>query len=111
MFRVNKQLPFYFFSNMMFLSCVMITFISNVFIYLSFYSCKSSEFGLYNNFINKSTSIALHSISLNSSKVFSLNSLLLVFISLFIIFMFIIVLSCNIINYVQLLLVISFKKA
>ena len=95
-FKLNKQLPFYYFSNIMFLSCVIITFISNVFLYLSFYCCKSSEFGLYNNFVNKSTRFILNSIATSSSNLFSLNSLLIIFMSLFIIFIFIIILLCNI---------------
>ena len=107
MFTLNKQLPFYFFSNMIFLSCVTITLISNMFIRVSFYSCKSSEFGLYNDFINGSTSVILNSISLNSSKLFSLNSLLLVFMSFFIVLVFIIVLLCSIAYYVQFLFVES----
>lgn len=95
-FKLNKQIPFYYFSNIIFLSCVIITFMSNVFLQISFYCSKSSEFGLYNNFVNKSTNLLLNSISLSSSNLFSINSLLIIFMSFFMVFIFLIILLCNI---------------
>lgn len=110
MFKFNRQLPFYFFSNMMFLSCFLLTFISSVFLKSSFYFCKSSEFGIFRKFINETTSNVFITLRLFTFKLFSTNTLLVVFTSFFIVFIMLFILSYNIIHYVQLLLVISFKK-
>lgn len=95
----------------MFLSCVSITFISNTFLLRSFNFCKSSEFGIFNNFINNSIFSVITVARIFSFKLFSLNSLLIVFISSFLLLFMFVLLLCNINYYVQLLLVISFKKS
>lgn len=107
LFKVNKSKVSFYFSNMIFLSCVIITFISNVFINSRFYFCKSSEFGLFNSILNSDLPKSISSISLSFYKLFSINSLLISFLAMFFILFLLLFLLCNIIYYVQLLLVTS----
>lgn len=110
-FKINKQIPFYYFSNIIFLSCFLITFISNIFLSRMFNSCKSVEFGVLNNFINKSSSSVLSYTRITSFKLFSLNSLFIVFVFSFFMFFILTILLYNINYYVQLLLVISSNQS
>jgi hypothetical protein len=93
------------------LSCLIITFSSNIFLLISFYSCKSVEYGVFNWFINNSLYRSCTAISFSLFKILSSNVLLLVFVSSFLtLFLFLALLSNNINNYMQLLLALSLKE-
>ena len=80
LFRFFSNKVSFYFSNIMFLSCFMITLMSNFFVYLSFYSCKSLEYGRFNFFLNSGVRKISSSIASLVFKVFSINSLFMIFI-------------------------------
>lgn len=84
LFSVKTQRVSYYFSNIMFLSCVMITLSSNMFLSLSFYSCKSIEYGLFNFRLNAGLRGLASSFSVFLFKLFSVNSLYIIFVSRFV---------------------------
>ncbi len=90
LFNVRNQFISFYFSNMMMLSCFIITLISNIFLHLSFKMCKSSEYGAFRSFLNSSTERIISSLSLLFFKIFSLNSLnLVIMFSLLFVFLYI----------------------
>lgn len=89
LFNIKIQGVSYFFSNIMFLSCVIITLMSNLFVYISFYSCKASEYGLFNFTLNSGLYQVSSSIAGFVYKIFSVNSLYMIFVSRFIFLAFI----------------------
>jgi hypothetical protein len=89
LFNIKNQAVSYFFSNIIFLSCVMITLISNLFVYISFYSCKASEYGLFNFSLNYGLYQVSSSVAGFVYKIFSVNSLYIIFVSRFIFLAFI----------------------
>ena len=111
LFKLNQTKVSYYFSNIIFLSCVIITFMSNSFLASRFYSCKSSEFGLFSWALNKNLPDIVSSVRLSLYKLFSINSLFIAFVSVFFVFFLLLLLLCNIIYYVQLLLVTSHTQA
>ena len=107
-FKVFNQKLTYYFSNIIFLSCFIITLISNFYFHLSYQASKSVEYGVLNWFSN----IAVPSIFSNTLfllvKISSVRSSFLVSISTFLVIIIFLLLSCNINNYMQLLTVKSF---
>jgi NADH-ubiquinone oxidoreductase chain 5 len=88
--KPSNPLLLFFFSNIMLLSCLIITLISNLYLKITFFSVKSFEQGFLDNVLNKSTSRAFTVVSSVVFKLLNLNSLLLSFFTLstFIFFMF-----------------------
>ena len=97
-FRVDSKFAFYYFSNMIFLSVVSMAIVSNLFLNLTYYLSKSSEFGLYRWLLNNSFVEKLRFLGLFSFKTFSLPSFTIVLISFYSLILFCCLL-CNIIKY------------
>lgn len=108
--KPNHVKVLYYFSNIIFLSCVMITFMSNTFLNSRFYSCKSSEFGVFRWLLNNNMPSSLSYMRLSLYKLFSVNSLLIAFLSVFFVLFLLFLLLCNIKYYLQLLLVTSHSR-
>lgn len=71
----NQFFNFYF-SNIIFLSCFIITLISNFYVKISFNLSKSVEYGIFNSFLNKNVSLLFSSLSVWLFKFSSINSIL-----------------------------------
>jgi len=61
--RLHDQPRNFYFSNIIFLSCLLTRVSSNLYISISFLMVKTSESGFYDNFLNKSTSKILLNVS------------------------------------------------
>ena len=101
----------YYFSNIMFLSNLILSFASNLYYNMGFYLVKSLEFGLLNYSLNGYVSTSFFYISrlVLSLSVLSPIKVLLYRIG-FVLFIFILILLNNIIYYVWLLLIISLNE-
>lgn len=97
LFKRNNRKVSYYFSNIIFLSCVIITLRCNVFLTSRFYSAKSSEFGLFNWTLNRNIPNIMSSIRFSLYKLFSINTLLIAFLSAFFVLILLFLLLCNII--------------
>lgn len=104
LFRVVAQGISYYFSNIIILSCFIITLISNLYLKSSLLLCKSSEFGFINYFLNSSSLRTMSFMRIYIYKIFSLNSLSVIFFTFLMFGFFFFILLYNIINYMQLLL-------
>ena len=106
-FMPNNKLISYYFSNIMFLSCFMMTLMSNLYFHVSSQSSKSVEYGLLNWFSNSMISSIFSRFALFFINTISVRSSYIIFVSRFIFLLFFILLSCNIKYYLQLLTVLS----
>lgn len=98
-FTSNSPLLNFYFSNMMFLSNVMMTTRSNLYYNMSFMLVKSTEIGFLNFYLNGFTKDRFYSISTLIIKVSSINPLKLVLYRASLALFILIVLLLNNINY------------
>lgn len=110
LFAFFNQACVYYFSNIIFLSCIMITISSNFFLASAFNIIKSIENGALTALINANFSQIHYVFSLNFFKVISLKPLRIILFSRFILFLLIILLD-NIIYYFRLLLEQPFNRS
>lgn len=101
LFYSNNPLVNYYFSNIMFLSNVMLTFSSNMYYNISFLLVKSVEIGLFNYILNVYTS---NSVVYISNMLLSLSILhpikLVIYSFIFVVFIFVLFLLNNINYYI-----------
>lgn len=106
LFYSNRPIINYYFSNIIYLSNVILTFSSNLYYNTSFLLVKSVEMGLFNYILNVYTST---SIIIVSNKLISLSMLHPIKITLYsaflVLFLFVLILLNNIIYYIWLLLI------
>lgn len=105
-FCSNNPILNYYFSNMMYLSNIMLTFSSNLYYNISFMLVKTVEMGLFNYVLNVYTVNSVLSLSNWLMSISILHPIKIVlYSSLFVMFLIVLILLNNIIYYVWLLLI------